>query len=140
MKKTTIARIGMILAATLGFSACSSTSSSTEPKQASESVTSKNKTLAVSLKSNPTTGFSWECSIEDGSIAKIASDTYKQDSAPKDMVGVGGLQTFVIKCVKEGTTDITFTYRRPWKGGETGETRRAKLSVDEKLRGTLNFY
>ena len=127
--------IFFVIAAILGFSACSST----KYEPAKESVSSNGKTVTVSLRSNPTTGFSWECAIQNPEVAKVTSDSYKQDKTPRGMLGVGGIQTFVLNCVGEGRTEITFTYRRPWEGGDTAQVRNAVLSVDKNLRGTLDF-
>ncbi len=119
----------------LGFSSCGSS----KHESRSESISSKGNTVTVSLKSNPTTGFSWSCEIQDANIAQVNSESYSQDKAPKGLVGVGGLQTFVLKCTGKGKTAVKFTYRRPWEGGETDTVRNAELTVDEKLHGTFAF-
>lgn len=99
----------------------------------------KSSSVQVELSSNPTTGFSWACEIENPAVVEILSDSYKQNPAPKGMVGVGGVQTFVFACKQSGISALTFTYRRPWKGGETAEIRHAKIVVDDGLHGVVEF-
>ena len=97
-------------------------------------------TLSVPLASNPSTGFSWACDVANPVVAELSDIVYKQNPAPKDMVGVGGTEYFVFTCKEPGSTALTFTYRRPWKGGETAEVRRAQLVVDDKLDAKITFY
>lgn len=93
----------------------------------------------VSLPSNPTTGFSWDCDIAAPSVAEIAATSYTQDSDEAGVTGSSGTETFVFACKTEGSTALTFTYRRPWDDGETAEVRHATLTVDERLIGTVVF-
>ena len=95
--------------------------------------------ICVEFSSNPTTGFSWSCEIENSAVVEIISDSYKQNPAPEGMVGVGGVQTFVFACKQSGISALTFTYRRPWEGGETAEIRHAQIVVDKNLHGELEF-
>ena len=97
------------------------------------------ESATVLLPSNPSTGFSWECGIADTAIAEVASTSYAQDAAPDGMAGAGGTETFVFACKAEGSTELTFTYRRPWEGGETAEVRHATLTVDARLIGSVTF-
>mgnify|MGYP001384054780 CR=1 FL=1 len=81
---------------------------------------SSGNSLIVELGSNPTTGYEWE--------EAVISDTnvISQDShgffAPenKGMVGSGGTDTWTFSALKAGTATITFSYGRPWEGGEKG--------------------
>ncbi len=99
----------------------------------------RGKAFEVCLESNPTTGFSWECVIFDESVATLSAQKYEQFDAGKDIDGVGGIERFVFLCKKEGETQVVFTYRRPWKGGETATIRTALLKVDSNLNGTIDF-
>ncbi|MFC1835768.1 protease inhibitor I42 family protein [Thermodesulfobacteriota bacterium] len=74
-----------------------------------------NKPFEISLQSNPSTGYKWEVSV-DGKLLRLKEKTFKRDaSKPKEMVGVGGITTFVFVPVKTGQTTIDFAYRRPWE-------------------------
>ncbi len=96
--------------------------------------------FVVPLESNPTTGFSWACDVANVAVAELIDSIYKQDSASQGIDGAGGIEYFVFTCKQPGTTGVTFTYRRPWKGGETAEVRRAQLIVDDTLAAKITFF
>lgn len=95
--------------------------------------------VKIALRSNPTTGANWICTFENPEIAEVYEDSYKQDDAPEGFVGVGGIQTLTLKCLKPGETEVVLTYGQQWNGGDIFETRKAILSVDENLNGSLKF-
>lgn len=95
--------------------------------------------ITVPLRANPSTGASWEIKIEDKTIVKLESDTYEQDESEPDMVGVPGTETFGFKCLKAGKTDVTFTYGQLWEGGEIWKVKNATITVDENLKGVIDF-
>lgn len=95
--------------------------------------------VKIALRSNPTTGANWICTFENPEIAEVYEDSYKQDDAPEGFVGVGGIQTLTLKCLKTGETEVVLTYGQQWNGGDIFETRKAILSVDENLNGSLKF-
>ncbi len=72
------------------------------------------KEFVVNLESNPTTGYSW-LESHDEAIIELVEKTYEQDETKTPMVGVGGIQTFNFKALKPGTTEIKFSYQRPWE-------------------------
>lgn len=121
----------------MALASCGTTRSANVEKSSRPQVESSS--VQVELSSNPTTGFSWACEIENPAVVEILSDSYKQNPAPKGMVGVGGVQTFVFACKQSGISALTFTYRRPWKGGDTAEIRHAKIVVDDSLHGVVEF-
>lgn len=86
-----------------------------------------NKEFIVTLEANPTTGYFWQASY-DGNILKLVDKTYKQNDARTPMVGVGGIDTFRFKAVKAGSTEILFTYKRPWES-EIGKQVTFKVMV-----------
>ena len=95
---------------------------------------------SVSLDANPSTGFSWRCEVANPAVADLSDSEYVQDPAPEGMVGVGGKETFFFTCKQPGSTGLTFTYRRPWQGGETAQVRRAQLVVDDDLKAKITFF
>ncbi len=103
------------------------------------SCRSSGQFVKIALRSNPTTGANWICAFENPEIAEVYEDSYKQDDAPEGFVGVGGIQTLTLKCLKPGETEVTLTYGQQWSGGDIFETRKAFLSVDENLNGSLKF-
>lgn len=97
------------------------------------------RTVTVELESNPTTGFSWQCDIADTSVATLAESSYQPYAVPEGITGSGGTETFVLAVRGAGSTAVTFTYRRPWAGGETAEVRHATLTVDDSGNGAITF-
>ena len=95
--------------------------------------------ITVDLKTNPTTGGGWKIDIADKSVAKLESDTYVRDESPAGMVGVGGTETFGFKCLKPGKTDVKFVYGQMWEGGSIWETKKAVITVNDNLLGSIRF-
>ena len=114
----------------------------TETKQ-SDSTAKKTQAASqyinVDLKSNPTTGGGWKVEIEDESVAKVESHTYEPDENDSNLVGVGGVESIGIKCLKSGRTNIKFIYGQMWEGGNIWETRTAEIIVNENKQGIINF-
>jgi inhibitor of cysteine peptidase len=59
-----------------------------------------NDTILISLKENPTTGYSWNVTNSTG--LEILSDEYVMDKAGEKMVGVGGVHTWTVEAVETG--------------------------------------
>ena len=106
------------------LSACGSADKSNNP-QATEASgdkpndpqvaleTSVGKEFKVVLESNPTTGYHWEIVGDlDAAVVEFVSKDYKSTSDP-NLVGGGGLDTFVFKAVGAGKTTITLGYYPP---------------------------
>jgi len=70
---------------------------------------------SVTLKGNPTTGYTWQYKIQDENVVKLDSESSVPDS---DLIGAGSTFTWNFKALKPGTTTITFKYYRPWEGNE----------------------
>jgi len=72
------------------------------------------KQFIIVLEANPTTGYGWETDF-DSSFLKLVQSEFKPAKAEPGMAGVGGEQRFAFEGVKEGTTGVTLTYKRPWE-------------------------
>jgi len=70
--------------------------------------------FTIFLDANPSTGYTWEADFDSELLQLVASE-FRQGAAPRGMVGVGGEQRFTFRGLKAGTTDVTFTYKRPWE-------------------------
>jgi len=80
--------------------------------------------LAVSLCSNASTGFQWgeAAVISQTSVIKQKSHTSLGPPAQNEpVVGAPGKEVWMFDVVGKGTSTITFSYGRPWEGGEKGE-------------------
>ena len=122
MKKSVV----MVLAAILLISACAK-------------ETPAPQTVTVKLASNPTTGFSWQAAQSE-ELFQIAG-SYAEDGHPEGMVGAAGAETFTLTPLKTGKTEVTFTYARPWEGGEQADQVVYVFEVDNDLQvKMLNGY
>jgi inhibitor of cysteine peptidase len=81
---------------------------------------SADRTFAVALCSNATTGFKW---VEQAEIdtPNIVQQTDHEFVSPEDsLAGSPGQQIWTFKALNKGTCTISFEYSRPWEGGEKG--------------------
>ena len=89
----------------------------------------RGKVLNLELKSNPTTGYSWEIAGFAGSdfLARMGKYDYKPDS---DRIGSGGIQIFSFKTKEKGDAKVIFEYRRAWEEHiEPAERYTVKVTV-----------
>ena len=74
-----------------------------------------NRQFVIALGSNPTTGYSWQESYDEGML-ELMEKTYKPGKEAKQgLVGTGGVEYFRFKTLKTGETEITLVYKRPWE-------------------------
>jgi len=77
--------------------------------------------LAVTLCSNPTTGFQWSetAEISDPSILEQVSHKYiPLEGGQSPQVGTAGQEVWAFKALETGTSTVYMEYSRPWQGGE----------------------
>ncbi|SFC99071.1 protease inhibitor I42 family protein [Clostridium uliginosum] len=108
----------------------------TEPIQTKDTSKIGEKTVEINLQGNPTTGYNWDYHIDTDGIINEDSKQYKQDDANLDVVGAGGTYTWKFSALKEGTTEITFKYYRPWEN-EAIQTKTYIFTVDKELKITV---
>jgi acetyl esterase/lipase/predicted secreted protein len=87
-------------------------------------------TINLSLKGNPTTGYSWSIAKAAGNSVKCGKLEYKQRPAPEGMAGVGGHYSLVMKVVGKGGFSITLHYQRPWMKGKKAPASTFALKVN----------
>jgi inhibitor of cysteine peptidase len=69
--------------------------------------------LEVHLAANHTTGYSWvQVPVEKPVLQKQGKAVYHENPA-NGAVGVGGVEVWKFKAVKQGTQKLKFEYRRP---------------------------
>lgn len=73
--------------------------------------------LAISLESNPTTGFGWELIELEDPILQLMGEAEFQPSESNEIVGAGGTETFRFEVASTGQTTLTLVYRRSWEEG-----------------------
>ncbi len=113
------------------LTACGSSSAAVASQVSDPSIT------FVVLDSNPTTGYSWSCSIKDSNILSLVSDNYTQDEAPAGMTGVGGKHRFVFQGKKAGSTEATLSYARA--NQKAAQKRVYRFTVAQDLSTSLEL-
>ena len=72
--------------------------------------------IALTLVSNPTTGYSWQVMEIDKTILLQKGDPeYKQSPGAEGLVGAGGAETFHFEAIGTGEATLTLGYARPWE-------------------------
>lgn len=69
-------------------------------------------TVRISLRSNPSTGYTWK--IVDGGGLSV-KDEYVPDSREGTICGAGGTQYYFVTADKPGTYVFVARYARPWE-------------------------
>lgn len=72
--------------------------------------------IALSLPSNPATGFQWQHSVVEGTEA-IALEGTRTKSADKGLLGGSGTEEVILAVLKAGSARVQSTYSRPWEKG-----------------------
>ncbi len=75
-------------------------------------------TFEVRLSGNITTGFQWSVLTFDKTLLKLVGQTYQSKPNPQHLAGSGGASVFTFTCLKKQrpkSTDVLFSYRRPWE-------------------------
>jgi len=67
----------------------------------------------VSLKGNPTTGYTWSVSQLDSTMLRQIGEAEFRPESKK--MGAPGQQIFRFLCLYEGQTELHFIYHRPWE-------------------------
>jgi inhibitor of cysteine peptidase len=90
----------------------------------------KQAEITISLKANPTTGYSWQIvELDTNVVAELDSTKFKADSK---MLGSPGIRTFHFVAKGSGTANIHLKYSRPWEKEEAPlETFQVKINVKE---------
>jgi predicted secreted protein len=75
--------------------------------------------FAVTLESNPSTGYRWEWVVSGQSILEqIGEAEFKQpETGGAPLIGAGGWEIFAFKAVSPGQMILKLVYRRPWEEG-----------------------
>lgn len=75
---------------------------------------SQGEAFDVTLKSNATTGYSWQLAKPiDNKILKFVNSRYVVGK--KRLPGAGGKEIWTFRTISTGKTDIFFKYVRPWE-------------------------
>jgi inhibitor of cysteine peptidase len=76
--------------------------------------------LVVELASNPTTGYAWKLTANNGAVLRLQPESgFAQAPAAEDVTGAGGVQRFVFRALTPGTVDLGISLFPP--GSDTPE-------------------
>ena len=93
---------------------------------------SPGQVLAVTLESNPSTGYGWYVLEELPAILEQQGEPeFVAEADSGDRVGAGGMTTLRFKTLKAGEAELTLGYRRPWEDKEPERTFEITVAVSE---------
>jgi inhibitor of cysteine peptidase len=81
--------------------------------------------FTIMLRSNPTTGYSWEPEFDEVYV-QLIDKSYT--APPSELVGAEGNEVFKFFASKSGETIVKFHYLRPWEG-EAVKTLEYKIMI-----------
>ncbi|MCG3133239.1 MAG: hypothetical protein HMLKMBBP_00364 [Planctomycetes bacterium] len=74
------------------------------------------RTLAVRMKGNATTGFTWTCDASGApGVTPVGTPDYVSDMSAPGMTGVGGTWIFRFRAATAGKGELKFAYARGWE-------------------------
>ncbi len=85
--------------------------------------------VTLTLPSNPTTGYQW-IAAQDPELFEISSE-YIENKQEGEAVGVGGNEVFILTPIKDGETEVSFSYARSWEEQEPESVLRYNLKVSK---------
>jgi inhibitor of cysteine peptidase len=74
--------------------------------------------MAITLESNPSTGFGWFATSSDPNIVAQAGEALyqeRQSSSTTPVVGAAGTETLYFQALKAGTATLILDYKRGWE-------------------------
>jgi len=99
----------------------------TKQEASQEEIKTKNgENFSIVLEANPTTGYEWQVDF-DSVYLELVEKNYIPDSL--ELIGSGGEETFEFLAKKSGTTEITFSYLRPWESVQPIEKRVCDIII-----------
>ncbi len=116
-----MARFALLLLSACFFGACASGSAVGDVVathgDASQLILARAGTrLALSLPSNPSTGFQWQHTVVDG-VESVAIASTRSKSGDSGLLGGSGTEEVVLAARKPGSARIQSLYLRPWEKG-----------------------
>ena len=94
------------------------------------------RTLKITVKTNPTTGFDWHFRNYDQQRLKSGGASYR--SLDPRAKGAPSVATYTAEVLGSGNVSFDFWYMRNWKGGGIGSGYRFVLSSDSD--GNITGY
>lgn len=80
--------------------------------------------LVVYLQANRTTGFGWQPAFsKEGVLRSEGEAYYLPNRTSAHLVGAGGMESWIFRAQKAGSTTLTLGYARPWEKGKAPEEK-----------------
>jgi predicted secreted protein len=86
------------------------------------------KEFAISLESNPSTGFEWWTKF-DPNYLSLLNSTFISGNEKSGMVGVPGKQMFSFNAKSAGNTEVIMLLLRPWENGAIAERKIFPINI-----------
>lgn len=97
----------------------------------------KGHEMSLDFVTNPSTGYDWVFETLDGEKNAVVYLVNQENNFPEsNLVGSGGHRVYYFRATTPGKQKLTFTYRRPWEGGEIAYDVVYDLNVDKDLNIT----
>lgn len=132
MKKRLFAIIAVAAAASLAciLAGCASQPAA-EEKATEPTEVEGEKTVAIELPANGTTGYEWTYVMDpEGVLVEDSSEYVASDSAT---AGAPGVQKYVFSAGKDGEVLIEFHYARSWEDADPDSTATYQFRVTDGL-------
>ncbi|NPV61616.1 MAG: protease inhibitor I42 family protein [Methanotrichaceae archaeon] len=82
----------------------------------------------ISVRSNPSTGFSWWTQFDPQYLSLVGS-SFNEGSASPGMVGVPGTEVFTFRAEAAGETDVYLLLLQPWENGTIAERQIFPVTI-----------
>lgn len=114
----------VLLTACLGATLSAARLDVTEQENGKELLLNRGDLLVVFLPANRTTGFGWQPTFSKVGVLKAEGEAfYLANRTSAHLVGAGGIENWIFRAEKAGSTTLTLGYLRPWeKGKPPGKT------------------
>lgn len=121
-----------LLTSTLVMAGCAGKTATSQIKQYTEATTSiqaaAGEQFEIDLESNPTTGYSWEKNeLYDKGMLEMTQSKYSPSLPQK--IGSGGVQQYIFKALKAGSTQIKMVYKRSWESTTSDKTLTFNVTI-----------
>jgi predicted secreted protein len=84
--------------------------------------------FAISLKSNPSTGFEWWTKF-DPNYLSLVNSTFVSGNEKSGMLGVPGTEMLTFSAKSAGNTDVIMLLLQPWENGTIAERKIFPINI-----------
>jgi len=89
-------------------------------------------TLNLTLRTNPTTGYTWDFTKLDQSMLMLISEEHWGFNLAPHVNGAGHMETWIFKAVHVGITTLQLKYYRPWDPKDIAGTYKITIVILQK--------